>query len=392
MIKRFPIVYYKTVIPGFAGSFKTEWDNCIQTLQTCKEDADDLIMKLVVFGLSSDSDDYKAKKRYIDSTLKLIFPDVLPAFILVCQKPETPFQVSLEAALVKPGDCSLRSGRFQDTPYVVLEKGDYKELWASGIEGDAERQAYETGSEDAFRQALDLLASEGMGYNDIVRQWNYIGHILEESCIENTVLQNYQIYNEVRHQYYQQHMTAKGFPAATGIGNDFDGVLVDICAIRGTEGVSSHSVSNPKQVNPFVYGQEVLEGQPIHNQPRKHPPEFERAKLVVTGDISRVFISGTAAIIGQKTIGQGDIVVQTNCTIDNMNELYTEENLLRCSNLPVKGIPVMQYVRVYIKYEHDLAAVKQICEQKYPGVPTVYVFTDVCRNDLLVEMEGEVRF
>jgi hypothetical protein len=231
-----------------------------------------------------------------------------------------------------------------------------------------------------------------MGYNDIVRQWNYIGHILEESCIENTVLQNYQIYNEVRHQYYQQYMTAKGFPAATGIGNEFDGVLVDICAIRGEEGVSSHSVSNPKQVNPFVYGQEVLEGQPIHNQPRKHPPEFERAKLVVTGDISRVFISGTAAIIGQKTIGHDDIVVQTNCTIDNMNVLYSAENLLRCSNLPVNGIPAMQYVRVYIKYEHDLETVKQICQQRYPGVPAIYVFTDVCRNDLLVEMEGEVRF
>jgi len=74
-----------------------------------------------------------------------------------------------------------------------------------------------------------------------------------------------------------------------------------------------------------------------------------------------------------QTIGLGDIAVQTNCTIDNMNVLYSEENLLRCSNLPVFSNPVMQYLRVYIKYEHDLEAVRNICEQRYPGVPTMVV-------------------
>lgn len=388
-----PVVYYKTAIPKVTGSFESEWNECLQLLENKKEQAEDKLLKMVVFGLAKDLPDYRIKQAYIRSTLESRFPaGKLPAFVLVCQKPEIPFKVSVEAAYVKPGDFALRSGTYKNTPYVVLESDGYRELWACGIEGTADQTTYESGSDNAFRIALELLRSEDLSYNDIVRQWNYIGHILDESCIEDTVLQNYQIYNEVRHQYYKEHITTPGFPAATGIGNDFEGVLIELCAVRGKKDVAAFSVSNPKQVNPFVYGQEVLEGQPIHNNKRKHPPEFERAKMVVTGSTTRVFISGTASIIGQQTIGIGDIVTQTNCTIDNMNVLYSAENLLRCSSLPVKNTPVMQYLRVYIKYENDLAAVREICEKRYPGVPTAYVFTDVCRNDLLVEMEGEVRY
>jgi len=32
--------------------------------------------------------------------------------------------------------------------------------------------------------------------------------------------------------------------------------------------------------------------------------------------------------------------------------------------------------------------VKQACEEYYPGIPTLYLISDICRDDLLVELEG----
>ena len=65
-----------------------------------------------------------------------------------------------------------------------------------------------------------ILDVEGMSFNNLVRQWNYIGNILE---IKHG-FQNYQIFNEVRSEVYQKYRTIAGYPAATGIGMKLDGV------------------------------------------------------------------------------------------------------------------------------------------------------------------------
>ena len=59
-----------------------------------------------------------------------------------------------------------------------------------------------------------ILEKEGMSFDHVVRQWNYIGNILE---IKNG-LQNYQVFNEVRSEFYKKYRTVHGYPAATGIG------------------------------------------------------------------------------------------------------------------------------------------------------------------------------
>ncbi len=45
-------------------------------------------------------------------------------------------------------------------------------------------------------------------------------------------------------------------------------------------------------------------------------------------------------------------------------------------------------VRVYIKHSEDYAPVRAVCEQRLGAVPAAYVVADVCRPDLLVEIEG----
>jgi len=45
-------------------------------------------------------------------------------------------------------------------------------------------------------------------------------------------------------------------------------------------------------------------------------------------------------------------------------------------------------VRVYIKRQEDYAKCRAVCEARLGELPTVYAVADVCRPELLVEIEG----
>ena len=45
-------------------------------------------------------------------------------------------------------------------------------------------------------------------------------------------------------------------------------------------------------------------------------------------------------------------------------------------------------VRVYIKHQEDYAKVRAVCEELLGELPTIYAEADVCRPELLVEIEG----
>ncbi|MDP2890184.1 MAG: dioxygenase, partial [Bacteroidota bacterium] len=113
------------------------------------------------------------------------------------------------------------------------------------------------------------------------------------------------------------------------------------------------------------------------------------AKLMMSGNQSRVFISGTASIAGQETIGLNDIEEQTRITIDHIELLTGKKNLkLHAPKLTI--IPDQYaYVRVYVKNEADIPVVKAICRNHFGEVPLSFVQADICREDLLVEIEAE---
>ena len=45
-------------------------------------------------------------------------------------------------------------------------------------------------------------------------------------------------------------------------------------------------------------------------------------------------------------------------------------------------------VRVYIKNQEDYSQTRAVCEQRLGELPVVYAVADVCRPELLVEIEG----
>ncbi len=137
------------------------------------------------------------------------------------------------------------------------------------------------------------------------------------------------------------------------------------------------------------YSQNVLIGVADKIFRHKTTPKFERAKAVVgTVDSGvQVYISGTAAIRGEESLTGVGIERQTVTTLENIDYLVSRQNL-RKYGVKVEKSPEIQIFRVYLKAENLLEPARKIIEQAYPEVRALYVLTDVCRDELLIEIEG----
>jgi enamine deaminase RidA (YjgF/YER057c/UK114 family) len=237
-------------------------------------------------------------------------------------------------------------------------------------------------AEVTFQHLYNVLEQEGLTLTDIVRQWNYVPEILALQNHEGKTLQHYQVFNVVRKACYAKHTFRHGYPAATGIGVKTGPFSIDVLALASHTAVDKKGLSNPNQQNAYQYDQQQLIGDALCGQ-QKNPPLFERAKLLAWEDTAQIIVSGTASILGQETVGLGDVSHQTEIAIQNMLDLLTPAVTGRQKHFEFNGL------RVYIKQKKDYKAVKDVCQRFFPGIPTVYVQADVCRDNLLMEIEGE---
>jgi len=227
---------------------------------------------------------------------------------------------------------------------------------------------------------MDIFNATQFPVKSIVRQWNYLEDILGFDGDE----QRYQEFNNVRSGIYGNSFEEEGYPAATGIGMNRGGVIIEFVAVKSTEMVS-HPVDNPAQIAAHVYSEEVLIGEECV---LKTTPKFERARYFELQNKKMIFISGTASITGEKTVGIDDPVKQTEVTIQNIQRLYSGEILKGLSRDKLHAR--YGHARVYVKNRKDFAAIKKAFQVHYGKLPVVYLIADICRDDLLVEIEGKV--
>lgn len=342
-------------------------------------------MKIIVFTDQPDYSSYLKFKKVIDCSVLETFGNRCPAITVLCQPPERPWKIIIEAGFIDTSSCEIISKVLDSIPYVVRITESMKEVWAGGLGASMFPDDTRKAAVIAFEQMRSILAAEQISFDNIVRQWNYIGNILE---VKKEV-QNYQKFNEVRSEYYHKYRNVHSYPAATGIGMKFGGVILDFCAVKALASLKIIAVDNPDQIRPYDYGQQVLKGKPLCSKGINQPPQFERALFLTENMGSTLFISGTASIIGQDTIGIDDVEEQTIVTLDNINKLTDSGRISHLSGEAGidAGSPIL--LRVYIKNHEDFSKVKAICNQRYPGVPSVFVEADICRDNLLVEIEAE---
>lgn len=111
------------------------------------------------------------------------------------------------------------------------------------------------------------------------------------------------------------------------------------------------------------------------------------------GTATIFFLSGTASIRNHETLWARDIKKQTNTTIENIVHLISEENL-RENNIvcPKLSLDKFSHFKVYFRRLSDRDEIKRILVSDWGINPLKLFFmnVDICRADLLVEIEGAI--
>ncbi len=236
---------------------------------------------------------------------------------------------------------------------------------------EKEPEPVETRTYRAYRRILDLIRVAG--YEHLVRMWNYLPRINDE----HLGLENYQRFCLGRHQAFTEadYVFDRDLPAASAIGAGTEGLRIYFIASR----VPGRQVENPRQVSAYRY--------PLLYGPRS--PSFSRATLTEFGGERQLYLSGTASIVGHETLHPEDAAGQLKETLINIQTVLEESGHSR-TKLDELGPDCV--LKIYLRHrEHFRLAKKTLAETLHPSCPVVFLQGDICRRDLLLEIEGVIR-
>lgn len=232
-----------------------------------------------------------------------------------------------------------------------------------------------TASEDVYWRLERLVVHHGFPY--WLRTWNFLSDI---NAGEGDAERYRQFCVGRGHALAARADFERHLPAATAIGSDGGGLTVAVLAGRSP----GLALENPRQVSAFRY--------PRQYGPRS--PSFTRALLLrgAAGEGARLLVSGTASIVGHATRHVGAVLEQLDEAAANVEALLRHAAV---SHFPEVGEPLWmpESFKLYLRDAAEAAAVRARFEQRLAqGVPWVLLRGDICRADLLVELEGVYRW
>jgi enamine deaminase RidA (YjgF/YER057c/UK114 family) len=216
-----------------------------------------------------------------------------------------------------------------------------------------------------------FAALDGLGYPNLLRIWNYFAEINRATPQG----ERYHEFNTARRQaFLRARRVIEGqVPAACALGSAPGSPLVIYFLASAS---AARSLENPRQVSAFRY--------PAEYGPDS--PTFSRAVLAAPMSGNCLLTSGTASILGHSTAHGGNVAAQTRESISNIVELVAEAN--RVSGARRYSIEDLQY-KVYVRHATDLSEIRRELVLLLPArCPITYLQADICRRDLLVEIEA----
>jgi enamine deaminase RidA (YjgF/YER057c/UK114 family) len=213
-----------------------------------------------------------------------------------------------------------------------------------------------------LEQLQAALAKAGFDLGDVVRTWFYLEDILSW----------YDDFNPVRTKLYSGVKFRTGsLPASTGVGaRNPAGAALAVAAWA----------FQPLEKN--AYAEEVAS--PLQCPAPAYGSSFSRAMEISTNGGRRLSISGTASIApGGKTMWVGDVRRQVALTMDVV------EAILRSRRF---GWGDLSRGTAYFRRPADAPVLGEwLAAHGLTNLPVVPAHCDVCRDDLLFELEAEAR-
>ena len=204
-----------------------------------------------------------------------------------------------------------------------------------------------------------ILKQLGVDFHSVPRTWMWLRNILSW----------YDKFNSVRNKFFTERGLIgankhHNMPASTGVGIGLAGgghCSMDLVAVIEPDNCIEYLQTTRNQHSAFEYGS-----------------AFSRASRAVTLAGRTVFVSGTASVdVDGATTNIGDAVGQINDTINNVRVVLDE---MQCVEED------LMYAIAYSKTPE----VEQIFHSIKDGLawPCISVIGDICRDDLLFEIEA----
>lgn len=218
-----------------------------------------------------------------------------------------------------------------------------------------------------LKRAEDILIRNGASYKDVARTWFYLSDILDW----------YPEFNEARNRRYAEFGIMPGpgdrrlpLPASTGIGADASlgaAASMDLLAVMRSDDTTLpvRKLTNRGQLDAFRYG-----------------AAFSRGAVIEEKDVKLIEVSGTAAIDEHGvSLYPGDIRSQIICTLDKIETLLGQEGA---------GLADICAATVFVKRPEYAEVFRQVAvDRGLADLPAVCVVADVCREELLFEIDAE---
>jgi len=219
-----------------------------------------------------------------------------------------------------------------------------------------------------------------LNYQHIFRIWNFIPNINGE---DGDRVERYKSFSCGRSVSFRNNVQVDEnfrFSAATGIGSISGNVSIYCLSAL----IPKHiHFENPRQTPAYKYPQQY--------GPKS--PSFARATYYNRGNnCFDIYIAGTASVVGHESVHIGDIKKQCETTVENIKALLSKENLKKNGIKREVILDDLDCIKVYIRHKDDFPIIKKLCEQIFsPKSPILYMQADICRSDLLVEIEGIIQ-
>jgi chorismate lyase/3-hydroxybenzoate synthase len=234
---------------------------------------------------------------------------------------------------------------------------------------EREADALMRATEIAYQEIFEMLGKTQ--HPHLVRIWNYLADINVHAGGD----ERYRHFNSARQMAFRKsgRATMGTVPAACALGSP-SGSPLSIYFLAARQ--APKMIENPRQTSAYHYPPKF----------GRHSPIFSRACIWGDTEHGRLFVSGTASIVGHETLHRGDVVAQTRETLTNIGALVDEANeLVGSARYSVDALKL----KVYVRRAADLGAIESTLAQVLSPTTTVmYLKADVCREDLLVEIEA----
>jgi uncharacterized radical SAM superfamily Fe-S cluster-containing enzyme len=254
-----------------------------------------------------------------------------------------------------------------------------------GLTGKIAITLPQDGMADALRSETDRIYRALFAFMQaqpemrLLRIWNYIPAINAATPGYDDLTEMYHHFNKGRFDAYEGHYGVDrdkwSLPAASAVGTRDNVFTVEFFAVPTSPVYLENKAQTPAKDYSPKFG-------PL-------PPLFARGAIFDNQGQRLLVSSGTAAIKGEESLYGNDPQAQFMSAVDNLRILISQFNLRRHGVEFGFGLEDLQLLRVYYRREEDKALLQDLARRTIdPDCCLVMVPADICREELLVEIEG----